>query len=97
MQQVAAASQASPLHSNRGELGLNPKPGHFKPFEYFDHMGTERSLSVCGEDFSRSGVLGKDPVKCVVKIAKNVNSFFAGGFTIYLKHSGKSKSQVASH
>jgi hypothetical protein len=59
--------------------------------------GTERILSVCGKDFSSSGVLGKDPFKCVVKIAKNVNSFFAGGFTIYLKHSGKSKYQVASH
>jgi hypothetical protein len=24
------------VHSKR-ELGLNPKPRHFKPFEYFDH------------------------------------------------------------
>jgi hypothetical protein len=28
------------LHSKR-ELGLNPKPRHFKPFEYFDHTGFE--------------------------------------------------------
>jgi hypothetical protein len=26
------------VHSKR-ELGLNPKPHHFKPFEYFDHTG----------------------------------------------------------
>jgi len=27
------------------ELGLNPKPRHFKPFEFFDHTG---SLQIAG-------------------------------------------------
>jgi redox-sensitive bicupin YhaK (pirin superfamily) len=33
---VGAVSGYGEVHSKRA-LGLNPKPRHFKPFEYFDH------------------------------------------------------------
>jgi hypothetical protein len=38
--------------------------------------------------FSDGGVLGKNPVKCLVEITKNANSFFTEGFTKYHEHSG---------
>jgi hypothetical protein len=35
---VGAVSWIDEVHSKR-ELVLNPKPRHFKPFEYFDQTG----------------------------------------------------------
>jgi len=37
---------------------------------------------------SSGGILGKNPVKCLLEVVKDANAFFTQGFSKYHKHSG---------
>jgi len=53
---------------------------------------------LCGRrSLSGGGILGENPVKCLVEAVKDANSFFTQGFTKHQKHPGKAKHQVTTY